>query len=105
MRGLHSGDKGNPHYYYACSDRRRYGNSACAAPYVAVDALERELLDWLATCQPDSGMEPTVRTMVKRGQRTAPSELNDRRAIKRLEERRERAIKVWKDYGDRKSVV
>src|SRR5207249_7378623 len=44
-------------------------------------------------------MEQTTRELVKRGQRTAPSELSDRRTVKSLEGRRERAVKAWKLYG------
>jgi DNA invertase Pin-like site-specific DNA recombinase len=98
MRGFQSQwrDK-TTHRYYACSTRRRYGT--CGAPMAHVEDVERQLLDFLAKCQPDSGMEPTVRELVKRGQRTAPSELTDRRAVKSLEGRRDRALKAWKLYG------
>ena len=97
MRGVAGKHRTKPYRYYVCSDRRRYGT--CSAPLAHVDALEAELVTWLATCHPDDQVEAAARAVLERGlrqRRTAPSEFDERRTTKALTTRLERTTDLYR---------
>src|SRR5712692_3203741 len=102
MCGATNGDAGALTRYYVCSERRKYGPSACSAPRVRADILEDELLAWLAKCQLGDQVEAATRALVERGlreRRTASYEFQERRTVKELEARIQRLIKAYAVYG------
>ncbi len=103
MRGVRASHSKTFHLYYACSDRRRYGT--CSAPIVRADALEAELVDWLAMCRLGENVAEAARELVRRGlsqRRTAAIEFDERRTVKALENRlaRIRNLYKWGDMGE-----
>lgn len=97
MRGVAGKHQTKPYRHYVCSDRRRYGT--CNAPLVHLDALEAELVAWLATCHPDEQVDAAARAVVERGlrqRRTAAVEFDERRSIKALTARLERTTDLYR---------